>query len=162
MEAHGQRIGDCHEAALAVGLHVVLLAAHVDDDLTSLGSLNAEVGTTLLVDLREVVARHGGLCNEGIGRHFNLLGHVDVRTLGFIAEEACHGLAVAATQLAVAGSIEVQAVGTVRAVVAGDDLTGVDGLRQLVDLLLAAEADALASSLDDVSGKQGNLLGLQL
>ena len=55
-----------------------------------------------------------------------------------------------------------QTVGTVGAVVAGDDLTGVDGLRQFVNLLLAADADTLAVGLNDISDIEVHLLRLQL
>ena len=55
-----------------------------------------------------------------------------------------------------------QAVGAVCAVVAGDDLTGVDGLRQLVNLFLATDAHALAVGLDNVADIEVHLLGLQL
>ena len=71
VEAHDKRVGDCHEAALAVGLHLVLLVADIDDDLASLRCLDAEVGTPFLVHLREVVAGHGGLAGESVSRHLN-------------------------------------------------------------------------------------------
>ena len=85
-----------------------------------------------------------------------------MRTLGLEAKVTGHGLSIAATQLAIAGSVEVQTVGTVGAVVAGDDLTGVDGLRQLVNLLLATDADTLAVGLYDVAHIEIHLLGFQL
>ena len=162
VEAHGQRVGDGHEVSFAIGLHVVLLAADIDNDFAGLWSLDAEVGASLLVNLREVVAGHGGLGDERIGGHLNLLGHVDVRTFRLVAQEACHGLAVAAPQLTVTGSVKVQAVRTVGAVVGRDDLTGMDGLRQLVNLWLAGDTDSLAPGLHNVADKEGHLLGLQL
>ena len=162
MEAHGQGIGDSHPASLAVGLHVVLLVADIDNHLTGLRGLDAEIGAPFLIDLREFVARNGGLCDEGIGRYLNPLGHLDIWPLGLVAEEACHGLTIAAAQLTVARCVEVQTVRTVGAVVGGDDLCGVEGLGQFVDLLLAADADALATSLYDVSCIEVHLFGLQL
>ena len=55
-----------------------------------------------------------------------------------------------------------QTVGTVGAVVRRNDLTGMDGLRQLVNLLLTADADALAVGLHNVAHIEVHLLGLQL
>ena len=122
MESHGQRVGDGHEAALAVGLHVIFLAADVDDDLAGLWSLDAEIGAALLVNFREFVAGNGGLCGDGIGGNLYAFGHINMWALGFVTQETSHSLAVAAAELAIAGSIEMQTVGTVGAVVGRDDL----------------------------------------
>ena len=96
VETYGQRVGNSHEGTLSVGLHVVLLAADVDNDLAGLRSLDAEVGPALLVNLRELIAGNGVLHSHGIGRHLNLLRHVDVRTLRLKAEVTGHGLSIAA------------------------------------------------------------------
>ena len=117
VEAHGQRVGLGHKATLAVGQHIILLAADVDHHLTGLWSLNAEVGAALLVNLGEFVAGDGILYRHGIGRHLYLLGHLDEGTLGLETQVAGHGLTVATAQLTIASSIEVQAVGAVAAVV---------------------------------------------
>ena len=98
VEAHGQRVGDSHEVALSLGLHLVFLVADVDNDFLGLGRIDAEVGTALLVDLGELVARDGGLSDDGVGRHLNLLDslrHVS-RTLGLEAKVTGNSLAVAA------------------------------------------------------------------
>ena len=164
VEAHGQRIGDCHEAVLAVGLHVILLAADIYDDFLGLGCMNAEVGAALLVHLGEGVAGDGGLGCDGILGHLNLFslcnGHLG--PFGLESELTGYGFAIAATQLAIAGGVEVQAVGAVGTVVGRDDLAGVDGLGQFVNLFLATDADALASGLDDVPHVEVHILGLQL
>ena len=85
MEAYGQRIGDSHEVTLAVGLHLVFLAADINDDLAGFGSCNAEIGTAFLVNFRKFIARNGGLSDESIGGHLYLLRHFNVRTLRLIA-----------------------------------------------------------------------------
>ena len=97
VETHGQRIGDSHESTFAVGLHIILLIAHIHNDLTSLWSLDAEISATLFIHLGEFIAWHSGLSDEGVFRHLNSLGHIDMRTSGLIPKETCHGLAVAAT-----------------------------------------------------------------
>ena len=85
MEAWHEGIGDGHVVALSVGLHVVLLVADVDDDLTGLGGRDAEIGTAFFVDLRILIARNGGLGDEGIGRSLDALGHLDVGAFGLVA-----------------------------------------------------------------------------
>ena len=95
MEARHEGIGDGHEVTLAVGLHVVLLVADVDDDLTGLRGRDAEIGATFLVDLGELIARNGGLGDEGIGRYLNAFGHLDVGTLGLVAQMTGGGLTIA-------------------------------------------------------------------
>ena len=45
VEAYGQRIGNSHEDAIALRLHVVLLTANIHNDLLGLRSLDAEVST---------------------------------------------------------------------------------------------------------------------
>ena len=122
MESHGQGVGDGHETTLTVGLHVIFLAADIDDDLAGLWSLDAEIGTALLVNLREFVAGNGSLCGDGIGGNLYALGHINMRALGFIAQETGHSLAVAAAEFAIAGSIEMQTVRTIGAVVGRDNL----------------------------------------
>ena len=109
MEANGQRIGDSHKVSFTIRLHVVLLAADVDHHLLGLRRIDAEVGTTLLVNLRELVAGDGILYGNGIGRYINFLnGHRHVgRTLGLKAEVTSNGFTIAATQLAIAGGVEV-------------------------------------------------------
>ena len=119
MEAHGQGVCNSHEDSIALRHHVVLLAADVNHHLLGLRRIDAEVGTVLLVHLGELVARDGVLGGDSIGRHVDLLhSHRHIgRTLGLEAEVTGHSLAIAASQLSIAGSIEVQAVGTVGAVV---------------------------------------------
>ena len=85
VEARHKRVGDSHEVAFAIGLHVIFLAADVDNDLTGIGGCNAEIGTAFLVNLRELIARNGGLGNEGICGNLNLFRHVNMGTLGLIA-----------------------------------------------------------------------------
>ena len=162
VETHGQRIGLGHEATLAVGLHRVFLAADVDHDLAGLGCIDIEIGATLLVDLRELVAGDGVLDGDGVGGHHDLRGYLHLRPPGFEAQVTGDGLAIAAAQLTVAGSVKVQTVRTVGAVVGRDDLRGVDGLGQRVYLLLTAVADALATGLHDIAGIEVHLLGFQL
>ncbi len=162
VEAGHQWIGDGHPAALAVGLHVVLLAADIQHHLASLWGLDAEVGATLLVHLRKFIAWYGGLCQNGIGRHLYLLGHLDVGAHGLEAQLTGHGLTVATAQLSIAGSIEVQTVRAVGAVVRRDDLGRVQRLGQLVNLFLTGDADTLAAGLYDVARIEGHLLGFQL
>ena len=122
MESHGQRVGDGHETTLTVGLHVIFLAADIDDDLAGLWSLDAEIGTALLVNFREFVAGNSSLSGDGIGGDLYALGHINMRALGLVTKETSHSLAIAATEFAIAGSIEMQAVGAVGAVVGGDNL----------------------------------------
>ena len=66
MEAHRQGFGYCHKAALAIGLHIVLLATDIHDDFLGLWSMDAEVGTTLLIYFGEIVPRDGSLGCDGI------------------------------------------------------------------------------------------------
>ena len=73
-----------------------------------------------------------------------------------------YGLTITATQLTIAGSIEMQAVGTIRAVVGRDDLRGMDSIGQFVNLLLAADADTFTTSLHDITNIEVHLLGFQL
>ena len=75
---------------------------------------------------------------------------------------AGYGLSIAATQLTIAGSVEVQAVGAVRTVVRRNHLTSVNRLRQFVNLLLTTDADTLAAGLNDVSHIEVHLFGFQL
>ena len=163
VEANRQRIGHSHEATLTVGLHVVLLTADIYNDLLGLWSLNAEVGTTLLVNLRELIARDGILYSHCISRNLNLLSHGQVGwTLGFKAEVAGNSLTIAAAQLTIASGIEVQTVRTVRTVVRRNHLTSMNGLWQFVNLLLATDADTFATSLNNITYIEVHLLGLQL
>ena len=122
VEAHHQRVGDSHPAALAVGLHVVFLPTDVEHHLAGLGSHHTEIGAAVFAYLRELVAWDGGLGEDGIVGPVDGLRHVDMGTYGLIAQETGDGLAVAAAQLAVAGGIEMQAVGTVGAAIRRDDL----------------------------------------
>ena len=161
METYHQRVGDSHPAALAVALHVVFLVADVEHHFPGLWSLHVEVGATLFVYLREVVAGNGGLGKEGVGGNLEGPGHLKLRTLGLIAQETGHGLAISATQFTVACGIEVQTVGTVRAAVGRDDLAGVDGLWQFVDLLVAADANTLSVGLYHATHIEVHLLGLE-
>ena len=161
METHHQWVGDSHPAALAVALHVVFLVADVEHHFPGLWSLHVEVGATFLVYLREVVAGNGGLGKEGIGGNLEGPGHLKLRTLGLITQETGHGLAISATQFTVACGIEVQTVGTVRAAVGRDDLAGVDGLWQFVDLLVAADANTLSVGLYHATHIEVHLLGLE-
>ena len=55
-----------------------------------------------------------------------------------------------------------QTVGTIGTIIGRDHLTGMDGLRQLINLLLAADAHTLTVGLYDVTGKERHILGLQL
>ena len=55
-----------------------------------------------------------------------------------------------------------ETVGAIGAVVGRDDLRGVERQGELVDLFLTAYADTLSASLDDVSGIEVHLLGLQV
>ena len=163
MEAHGQWVGDSHEATSTIGLHLIFLTADVNDYLTSFRCLNAEVGTTLLVNLGELIAGDGVLYGYSISRYLNLLGNGHICwTLGLKTEMACYGFCVTATQLTIAGSIEVQTVGTIRTVVRRDNLTSMDSLGQFINLLLATDADTLATSLYDVTHVEVHLFGLQL
>ena len=87
VEAHGQRICHSHEDTIALRLHLILLAADVDDNLLGLRRIDTEVGTTLRVYLGEVVARNGVLTRHSISRHVDLLdGHRQIGgTLGLVA-----------------------------------------------------------------------------
>ena len=161
VETRYQRIGHAHPTALAVGLHVVLLATDVEHHLAGLGGLDAEIGATLTVDLGEFVAGDGGLCQHGILGHLDAPGHLDIGAHGLEAEVAGHGLAIATAQLTVAGSVEVETVGAVGTVVGRNDLCSMERLRQFVDLLLTADADPLTASLYDVTGIKVHLLRLQ-
>ena len=162
METYGQGIGNGHEAALAVALHVVFLVADVDDDLAGLWSLDIEVGTMLLVDFRELIARNCGLGDESVSRYFDGLWHFDIRALGLETQVTGYGLTVAAAKFAVACSIEVQFIRTIGTTVRGDHLCGMEGLGEFVNLLLTANTYPLAISLHDVAGIEVHLLGLQL
>ena len=84
MESYGQGVGDGHKTTLAVGLHVIFLAANVDNDLAGLRGIDAEIGTALLVNLRELIARNGSLGSDGIFGNLDTLGHIDVRTFGLV------------------------------------------------------------------------------
>ena len=162
MESGHEGISHCHKVTLAVGLHVVLLAADIDNDLTGLRSGDAEIGTAFLVHLRILIAGDGGLGDDGIGRSLDALGHLDIRALRLITQETGDGLTIAAAQLTITGSVEVQTVRTVRTVIRRNDLCGVQRLRQFVDLLLTTDADTLATGLYDIAGIEVHLLGLQL
>ncbi len=163
VEAHHERVRHGSPTALAVALHVIFLAADVEHHTGGIGRFHIEIAAALLVDLRELVARHGRLGDEGVGRHFHLS---DVRlhlgALGRIAEESCHSLAVAATQFAVTGCIEMQFVGAVGAAVRRDYLRRVQRPGQFVDLLLAANAHALAACLHDIARIERHVLGLEV
>ena len=161
MEADNQRVGDCHEAAFAVRLHLILLVADVNHDFLGLRRMDIKIGSTLFINLRELVARNSRLSSHGILRHFNLLGNRHLRTLRLVAKETAGRLAVATTQLTIARSIEVQAVGTIGASLGRDNLTSVNGLRQLVYLLVASDADALAIGLHNASHIERHLFWLQ-
>ena len=163
VEANRQWISDSHKAALTVRLHLIFLTANIYHDLTSLRGRYAEVGTALLVNLGGFIARDGILYGHSIGRNLNLLGNRHILgALGFETEVTGNSLSIAASQFTIACSIEVQAVRTIRAVVRRDDLTGMDGLGQFVNLLLTTNADALATSLNDVTYIKVYLFGLQL
>ena len=117
MEAHWQRVGNGHPASLAVAFHVIFFVADVEHHLGGIGGLHFEVGAPLLVDFREVVAGNGGLGQESVGGHLYRQRNLELRALGLIAQETDHSLAIAAAELAVACSVEVQAVGTIGAAV---------------------------------------------
>ena len=116
VEALHQRISNSHPATFAIRLHVVFLVADIQHYLLCIRSTQVEIAATLRVDLREVVTGNGGLGNLCIGRNNDFLAW-HLRTLGFEAQETGNGLAIAAAQLTIACSIEVQTVRTVRAVV---------------------------------------------
>ena len=114
VEANRQRIGNSHETTLTIGFHVILLTANIDDNLASFRSLNTEIGTALLVNLREFVAGNSVLNSYCIGGHHNLLSYRHVlRTLRLETELASYSLTITATQLTIACSIKMQAVRTV-------------------------------------------------
>ena len=161
VEARHKRIGHSHPSALSVRLHVIFLTADIHDHLAGLRSLKIEVGTIFLVNLRELVTGDGCLCEESISRHFNLLGHLDIGALRLKPQMTGYGLTIATTQFTVTGSVEVESVRSVRAVIGRDHLSSMQGVRQFVDLLLAADADTLTTSLYDVTCIKVHLLGLQ-
>ena len=159
METHGQRIGNGHEATLTIGLHIVFLAADVDHHLAGLRSLNTEIGTTLAVNLRELVAGDGILDSLGICRHLDFLGHLDIGALGLKTQMTGYCLAITATQFTIAGGVKVQTVRTIGTIIGRDDLSGVEGLGEFVDLLLTTDADTLAISLNDITSIEVHFLG---
>ena len=103
MESHHQGVSDGTPYALLVTTHIVLLATDVYLHAMSLWGVHTEVGTTLAVNLGELVARYGGLSNLGISRNGK-------RRTYLIAQQRQHLLAIATAKLTVAGSIEVQLV----------------------------------------------------
>ena len=155
METLYERIGDSAPDAALVATHVVFLAADVDDGTAGTGSIQTEVGTPLFVDLGEVVARDGGLGDEGIGRNVEGLLHL-------IAHQFEHLLTVACTELTVARGVEVQSVRTVGASCRRDDVSCVDGLGQFLNLFHTSDADTLTVSLHDLTDEQRRFLRLQL
>ena len=163
MEAHHEGVGDSHPTALAVRLHIVFLVADIEHHLLGIRSLQVEISSALFVEFGELIARHGGLSDESIGRHLYFLDcRFHLRALRLISQETSHCLAITAAQFTVTCCIEVQTVGTVGATVGRNDLTGVEGQRKFVDLLLATDADTLSVCLHDVSGIEVHLFRFQL
>ena len=97
METNGQGIGNSHEVALTIALHVVFLVADVEHHLAGLGSCDTEISTTFLINLGELVTRNGCLGNESIGRNLNLLRHLDIGALGLVTQMTGYSLAITAT-----------------------------------------------------------------
>ena len=100
METLYEGIGDSAPGTALVATHVVFLAADVNDGTAGARGIQTEVGTTLLVDLGEVVARNGGLSDEGILRHVERLLHL-------IAHQFEHFLAITGAEFTVARGVEV-------------------------------------------------------
>ena len=70
-----------------------------------------------------------------------------------------YSLTITATQLTIAGGIKVQTVRTIGTIIGRDDLSGVEGLGEFVDLLLTTDADTLAISLNDITSVEVHFLG---
>ena len=83
MKAHRERVGDSIPCSIATALHIIFLAADIDDDTCSVIGAKTEVCPTLLVNLRELVARNRCLGDEGIGRNG------DRQFLGINSKERC-------------------------------------------------------------------------
>ena len=162
VEANGQRIGNGHETALTIRLHIILLTADIYYHLTSLRSIDAEISTTLTVNLWELISRDGILYSYSISRNLNSLRHFDIWTLGLIAKVTGHSLAITATKLAVASSIEVQTVGTIGTAIRRYHLRGMKRKWQLIYLLLTADANALTIGLNDITSIKGHILRFKL
>ena len=113
VESYWQRIGNGHESTLTIRLHIVLLAADVYNHLTGLWSIDIEVSTVLLVNLRELIALDSGLSDECIGRNLNLLRHLDKRALRLETKMTSYSLTITATKLTITCCIEVQTVRTI-------------------------------------------------
>ena len=75
---------------------------------------------------------------------------------------AGHSLGIAATQLTIARSVEVQSVGTIGTAIRRDNLSRMQRVGQLVNLLLTTDAHPLSVGLHDVTGIEVHFLGLQL
>ena len=155
MESLYERISDSAPDAVLVAAHVVFLATDINDGTAGAGGVQTEVGTSLLVNLGEVVAWYGGLCDKGVFRHVE-------RFLYLIAHQLEHLLAIAGSQLTIARGIEVQFVRTIGASRRRDDMCRVDGLGQFLDLFHTADADTLTVGLYHLTNKQWGLLRLQL
>ena len=162
VETYRQRIGNSHETALTIGLHIIFLTADVYNHFAGLRSVDAEISTTLFVNLRKLVARNGVLYCYCIGRNFNTLWHLDIRTLRLESQMTCHGLTITATELAIACCIKVQTVRTIATAIRRDNLRGVQCQRQLINLLLTTDANTLTISLNNITCIEVHLFGLQI
>ena len=162
VETHRQRIGNSHKVALALRLHLVLLVANVNDNFLCLRRIDAEIGTTLRVNLRELIAGNSILASNSIGWYINLLnGNWQVsRTLGLETKMAGNSLTITATQLTITSSIEVQTVWAIGTTIRRDDLTGVNGLGQLINLFLTTDTNTLTIGLNDVTHIEVDLFRL--